>query len=549
MREITVDLFAGGGGASVGIERAIGRSVDVAINHDQAAVRVHQLNHSDTEHWTADLWRIPPSWAVQGRPVGLLWASPDCTHHSKAKGGPPRRDSKKRDMAWIVEHWAREVSPRVIMLENVEEFLSWGPLDKRGRVIKSQRGATFRAFVARLRRLGYSVQWRELRACDYGAPTSRKRLFLVARRDGRPIVWPEPTHGPSADLPYRTAAECIDWSQPCPSIFLSKEEGRKYGVKRPLAEKTLQRIAKGIDKFVLQDPEPYVVNFSPPAPASKSRYAEVQEFLRDVGAAPFVSKMRGGATGFPCTAPMHTITSGGNPARPSTGNPLALAVPFLAPRYGERPGQEPRAQPANQPLATITGTNNGGRLAVAHLAKHYGGVVGHGADQPLGSVTARDHHSLVTSHLLHLRNNCHSRDTRTPLPTLTAGGGHVGEVRAFLLKYYGQGVGQEAGVPLDTITGRDRFGVVVTIQGEEYVLADIGMRMLQPRELFMAQGFPADYRLDGMTKTQQVRLCGNSVPPQFSEALVETNFAVEDRRNDWSYLPLMRGSAARRVEA
>jgi DNA (cytosine-5)-methyltransferase 1 len=320
-------------------------------------------------------------------------------------------------------------------LENVEEFLNWGPLDHKGRVIKSQQGATFKAFVRRLRRQGYSVQYGELRACDYGAPTSRKRLFLIARRDRHPIRWPRPTHGPGTDTPYRTAAECIDWSLPCPSIFLSKEEGKRYGVKRPLAEKTLQRIAKGVDKFVLQDPEPYVVNSSPPAPASRNRYGEVQELLRDVGAVPFVSKMRGGATGFPCTAPMHTITSGGDPARPSTGNPLALAVPFLAPRYGERPGQEPRTQPANQPLATITGTNNGGRIAVAHLAKHYSGVTGQEMTAPIGSITSRDHHSLVVSHLLHMRNNCDSKDIHSPVPTLTAGGGHIGEVRAFLLKY------------------------------------------------------------------------------------------------------------------
>lgn len=503
MREIIVDLFAGGGGASIGIEQALGVPVDVAINHDETAIEVYRMNHPGTELWCSDLWRVSPTWVTRGRPVGLLWASPDCTHHSKAKGGPPNRDSKKRDMAWIVEHWAREVKPRVIMMENVEEFLSWGPLDSRGKVVTSQRGSTFRAFLARLRRQGYSVQYRELRACDYGAPTSRKRLFVIARRDGRTITWPAATHGPGTGRDYRTAAECLDFSLPCPSIFLDRDEGKRLGVKRPLAENTMRRIAKGVQRFVIESPDPFIVSY----------YGQ--------------DSFRGQAV----AEPLRTIP---------TENRFGLVAPWFVPRHGERIGQEPRTRSALEPLPTVTATSNGATLVSAFMAKHYGGVTGHELRQPVGTVTARDHHSLVTSNLLCLRNNCAGSALQVPAPTVTAGGNHVGEVRAFLVKYFGTSFGQDVRDPLGTVTGRHRYGVVVTLHGQEYVIADIGMRMLQPFELFLAQGFPEDYRLNGVSKTRQVQLCGNSVPPPFSRALVGANYAVRDVSRDRSRLPLMR---------
>lgn len=467
-KEIVIDLFAGGGGASTGMEQALKGPVDVAVNHDRIAIEVHRLNHPQTEHWCADLWSVPPNWAVKGRPVGLLWASPDCTHHSKAKGGPPVRDSKKRDMAWIVERWAQDVKPRVIILENVEEFLGWGPCDSKGRVIKSQKGSTFRAFVARLRRQGYSVQYRELRACDYGAPTSRKRLFLIARRDKRPIVWPEPTHGPEAGRPYRAASECLDFSLPCPSIFLSKEEGKRLGVRRPLAENTLKRIAKGIQRYVIDAPEPFIVTCNH------------------------------GGEGF-------------------------------------------RGQGLSDPMKTVTSSRDAHGLVMPHLISYYGrdGFRGQGSDESLRTVSTENRFGLVASNLLQLKNNCHGRSCLDPIPTLTAGGSHIGEVRSFLIKYYGQGVGQTLQEPLGTLTGRDRFGVV-TVHGQDYVIADIGLRMLQPRELFLAQGFPPEYRLDGVNKTAQVRLCGNSVPPQFAAALTRANYKRENRKSAYSRSPIMK---------
>jgi len=474
MREITVDLFAGGGGASAGIEQTLGLPVDVAINHDPVAIAIHKINHPKTEHWTQDAWKVPPKHATKGRPVGLLWASPDCTHHSKAKGGPPKRDLKRRDMAWIIEQWARDVKPRVIIMENVEEFRYWGPLDSKGNIIQSQKGATFKAFVTRLRRLGYSVQYKELRACDYGAPTSRKRLFLIARCDKQPIRWPKPTHGPGTSKPYRTAAECIDFTLPCPSIFDTTQDiKRKHGVlaRRPLAKKTLQRIANGVQRFVLNSPDPFILSIDHQGAQSSNHTHSVQKLLGTI----------------------------------SSKNRHAVVYP---------------------------------RLESAFLAKHFGGVTGQRIDKPSGAVTTKDHHSLVTSHLLHLRNNCDAKDTNSPLPTITAGGGHAGEIRAFLTKYYGCGDGQQLDEPAHTIVSRDRMGLVtVNIQGEPYIITDIGMRMLTPRELFRAQGFSDDYIIDQkpdgnrVTKSEQVRLCGNSVPPHFAKCLTQENCTLQEYEN------------------
>jgi len=449
---IIVDLFAGGGGASEGIRMALGRDPDLAINHDPEAVAMHAENHPGCSHLIEDVWSVDPSWATQGKPVSLLWASPDCTHHSKAKGAAPTRDDKRRSLACVItEKWIPAVWPKTIIMENVEEFTSWGPLDCQGCVIASQRGETFRWFLRRLRRYGYRVEYRELRACDYGAPTIRKRLFLVAKRGNGRIVWPEPTHGPGRPEPYRTAADCIDWSIPCPSIFDRK---------KPLADATLRRIAKGIMRYVVQAKRPFIVNLT--------HGGRLEDFA----------------------SPINTITCANRGEK-------ALVVPSLVQTgYGERAGQAPRALDLEKPLGTVVAGGQKHALVSAFLAKHFTGVVGSDLRQPIGTVTTKDHHSLVT---------------------------------AFMLKYYGADQDPRLESPLHTITTRDRFGLVtVTVEGEPYYIADIGMRMLQPRELFRAQGFPDSYVIDHaggrpLTKTAQVRMCGNSVCPPIAAALVLAN--------------------------
>lgn len=404
--EIVVDSFAGGGGASTGIESALGRPVDVAINHDPQAIEMHRQNHPSTVHYTESVFKVDPEAITGHQPVGLLWASPDCTHHSKAKGGAPR-SPRVRGLAWVVIRWARRVKPRVIMLENVEEFEDWGPLLNDGRPCPDRRGTTFRLWINHLRAAGYAVEWRQLRACDFGAPTTRKRLFVIARRDGLPIFWPRPTHGLGL-RPYRTAAECIDWSIECPSIFERA---------RPLAENTLRRIARGVMRYVVHATEPFVV-------ASGSRHERMCAFL----------------------------------------------------------------------------------------AKHFTGVVGQSLGKPIGTVTTIDHHSLVTA------------ATR---------GAHAADVRAFLSKYYGnERDGCSLSEPPHTVTTVDRFALVA-VAGARHEIADIGMRMLQPRELYRAQGFPDDYVIEfehegrALSKSAQVRMCGNSVCPPVAAALVRANFGHE----------------------
>jgi DNA (cytosine-5)-methyltransferase 1 len=451
--DLIVDNFAGGGGASYGIEMALGRSPDIAINHDREAVAMHAENHPATRHLCESVWDVDPVEVTDGRPVGLAWFSPDCTHFSKAKGGKPR-SKEIRGLAWVVIRWAKTVKPRVICLENVEEFRTWGPLLDDGRPCPKRRGETFVDWWAQLERCGYVVEARELRACDYGAPTTRKRLFVIARCDGEPIVWPEPTHGPGRAEPYRTAAECIEWAVPCPSIFERS---------RPLAEKTLRRIARGIRRFVIEAGEPFI---APVTHAGDHRVHSIRE-------------------------PVRTVTS-------AHRGELSLVSPTLIQQsWGERPGQAPRALDLHKPLGTVVAGGIKHALVAAYLAKHYGGNEATGSDLrgPIHTITARDHHALV---------------------------------RAFLIKYYGQSVGTDLGEPMHTVTSRDRFGLV-TVAGEDYAIADIGMRMLIARELYRAQGFPDSYRIDlnvggkPLTKTAQIRMCGNSVPPQFAEALVRAN--------------------------
>ena len=537
--ELIVDNFAGGGGASTGIELATGVSVDIAINHDPEAIRMHKTNHPHTKHYCEDVWAVDPIEACKGIPVGLAWFSPDCKHFSKAKGGKPK-DKFIRGLAWVACRWAGLVRPRVIMLENVEEFKTWGPLNRHHRPIKSKQGATFDKFVNQLQRLGYRVEWRELVAADYGAPTMRKRFFLIARCDGMPIIWPAPTHG-SADSeavkegllkPYVGAYTQLDFSLPCPSIFDTAEEiKKKYGVRavRPLAPKTMERIARGLKKFVLDNPEPFIIqcnhggerrpnDIREPMPTitGKHGYGIVESTL-----VPYMGTNTTNHLGGSCKDPIHTIT---------TGNQQCLISPTLIQYHSETSKDGVRGQTIEAPIMTVDSSNRYG-LATSFLHKYYdGGYRGAGetVENPLPTVTAWDHNSVVTANLIQMNNHCDGRDIRDPIPTITAGDGHFGEVRAFLIKYYGDATGQDIEKPLDTVTTKDRFGLV-TIEGVDYQIVDIGLRMLEPKELYGCQGFPDDYIIDhdytGKTypRSEQVKRCGNAVCPPIPEALVRAN--------------------------
>lgn len=545
--EIVVDNFAGGGGASTGIEMALGRSQEIAINHDPDAISMHTVNHPETEHYCESVWDIVPRDVVAGRPVGLVWLSPDCKHFSKAKGSTPV-SKKIRGLAWVTLRWAATVRPRVIMLENVEEFQTWGPLliDSEGnaRPDPAKKGRTFNSFINALRRQGYKVEWRELRACDYGTPTIRKRLFLIARRDGAPIVWPKPTHGDPASaevkagklLPWRTAADIIDWSIPCPSIFLTKEEAKAQGlnVKRPLAEATMRRIAKGVERFVIDAAEPFIVKCNHTSNRTvydAFRGQGLHEPLQTVTAAtgfalvqpqfaPFITEHANAShqRNMPADDPLRTICA------EVKGGHFALVAPVIARQFGNSVGQS-----VEDPLGTVMAKADKSQLVTAFLAKHYTGVVGAELTQPLPTVTTVDHNALVTSHLVKLRGTCqHGQPVTEPMPTVTAGGLHIGEVRAFLLKYYGTDSTIPCSEPLHTVTTRDRFGLV-TVRGEDYQIVDIGMRMLEPHELFHAQGFLDTYVIDRdasgkkFTKVAQVARCGNAVCPPVAAALVRAN--------------------------
>lgn len=510
--ELIVDSFAGGGGASTGIEIATGGSPDIAINHDPEAIRMHKANHPYAEHYCEDVWQVDPVAACKGHPVGLAWFSPDCKHFSKAKGGKPK-DKNIRGLAWVACRWAGLVRPRVIMLENVEEFKTWGPLNRGHHPIKSKQGVTFQKFVQQLTDLGYDVQFRELVAADYGAPTMRKRFFMIARCDGMPIVWPEPTHGPadSAEVkqgllkPYVGAYTQLDFSLPCPSIFDSAEEIKeKYGIRavRPLAKKTMDRIGRGIKKFILDNPEPFLIqcnhsgdrkpgDIRQPMPTitGKHGFGIVEPKL-----APIIDKAYGGnysGGGSEADKPLDTITTVDH-------NRLVTATlaPILIQYHSETAKDEVRGQGIEAPIMTVDGSNRYGLVASSFISKFYKSGTG--------------------------------QDIREPLHTITAGDGHFGEVRAFLTKYYGSGTGQSVKDPLDTITAQDRFGLV-TIYGTEYQIVDIGLRMLEPKELYGCQGFPEDYIIDhdytGKTypRSEQVRRCGNAVCPPLPAALVKAN--------------------------
>lgn len=512
--ELIIDNFAGGGGTSTGLEAAFGRPVDIAINHDPEALAMHRINHPDTKHYCESVWDINPKDVTGNQPVGLVWLSPDCKHFSKAKGNVPV-EKKIRGLAWVALKWAADSRPRVIMLENVEEFKTWGPIGDDGKPCKDRKGQTFKSFVNALRRQGYAVEYRELRACDYGTPTIRKRFFLIARRDGLPIVWPKPTHGDPKSIevkkgklkPWRTAAECIDWSIPTPSIFDTSEQIKKqYGIRaiRPLSENTCKRIAAGVMRYVVNNPAPFIVKSNHTASYYNCfRGQQLSNPLQTVTqvpgfalVSPVITKHRGTNIGNGITEPLHTITAG--------GNHFGLTAPVLTECANT---SSPRCMPANEPLRTICAQIKGGHhaLIAPFIAKNYTGVIGSDIAEPLHTVTATDHNSLVS---------------------------------AFLTAYYGnEKNGQSVKEPIRTIVSKDRFGLV-TVEGVDYQIVDIGFRMLQPRELFRAQGFDDSYIIDKgidehgkkirLTKTAKTRMVGNSVCPPLAKALVIANFKHEN---------------------
>lgn len=536
--EINVDLFAGGGGASTGIEMGLGRPVHIAINHNPAAISMHQANHPGALHLQTDVWTVDPVEVLAGRHIGWFHASPDCTHHSQAAGGQPRK-KEIRDLSWVVIKWAGIGQPRIISLENVKQIRQWGPLIAKrckatGRVMKldgtvampgervprgeqflvpdpKRKGTTWRKFLACLEALGYVVEHRILKACDFGAPTSRERLFLVARRDGEPIVWPEPTHAAKpakGQKPYRTAAECIDFALPTKSIFKRK---------KPLAEATLRRIAKGIQREVLQKAKPFIVPI-----ANWSRDA-VQ----------------------PIDQPLNTVTVW------PRGGSFAMASPSLVQvGYGERPGQEPRVPGMDKPLGTVVAGGIKHAAVTAFLEQANGGfntMYSRSMEQTVSTVTnTGSQQRLVTANMVTLRRNCTGRGVDELLPTLTAGAEHhalvectlspeaeAGALRcaAFLMKYHGIGenvIGMDE--PVSTVTTKDRLALVtVWIGGDPYVIVDICLRMLQPHELYAAQGFPPNYIIDrghdgrSFNKSEQVFMCGNSVSPPPMAAIASAN--------------------------
>lgn len=617
LHPLFIDGFAGGGGASTGIEQALGRDVDVAINHSETAIAIHKANHPETEHHCTDI-RQPflPRTASRGRRVGGMWMSPDCKEFSKAKGGPVK-DRSIRTLADEIPHWIAETKPEVVYVENVEEFEDWGPLeqgeDGKWRVIVDRKGEDFQKWVKKCRRLGYRVAWRQLRACDYGAPTSRKRLYIVMRRDKKPIVWPKATHAPANDnrvlrgelLPYRTAAECIDWSIRCPSIFERDRE---------LAEATKRRIAHGVMRYVVNAARPFLVPLTHQGSIRVNDTAEPfrtitgahrgEIAVSDVEIAPHITKFRGGAVGSDMRDPTPTVTANGVPARPAGATPLGMVDAKLAPviTHGQHGG---RNHPADQPHHTIAAskkdTNQVATAELAYLDQQYGKSVGASADEPAPSATTHaktgqvtaflssfygsdktnasgdpeqplrsaraggQHHAVVAAHMEQANTGLIGHDMRKPVSTIVGKGSTQRVVEttmieegalppdmmaravrtaAFLVKYYGtDGENETAQIqpvdrPLDVVTVKARFAVVtVTIDAVTYVIVDIGLRMLKPRELARAQGFPDSYVLDPvvrkflrgkwverpLTIAEQISAIGNSVCPPVARALVAAN--------------------------
>lgn len=572
--EINVDLFAGGGGASTGLEMGLGRPVHIAVNHNPAAISMHEANHPGALHLQTDVWEVDPVQVLAGRRVGWFHASPDCTHHSQAAGGQPRK-KEIRDLSWVVTKWAGIARPRIISLENVKQIRQWGPLVAKrckatGRVMKldgtvaepgervprheqflipdpHHKGRTWRTFLASLHALGYTVEHRILRACDYGAPTSRERLFLVARRDGEPIVWPEPTHAEKprkGQKKWRTAAECIDWSIPGQSIF---------GRKKPLAEATLRRIAKGIQREVFEKAQPFIV---PVTHQGGDRLHSVDDPFRTITAAnrgelalatPTLVKFRFSQVGISIDQPLPTITSGGNYKRPAgAAHAMGVATAFLAQANGGF--NERHSRPMGEPMSTVTNKGSQQQLVTANLVHLRGNCDARSVEDPLHTISANgQHHGLCTAFMSRQFGASVGQGLDEPAPTITAGGGgksmlvelqlspddEAGALRcaAFLMRYYGEG-GQWGDLrePMHTLTTKDRLALVtVWIGGDPYVIVDICLRMLQPHELYAAQGFPPNYVIDRghdgrrFTKSEQVHMCGNSVSPPPMAAIVRAN--------------------------
>lgn len=555
-RELIVDNFAGGGGASIGMEFALGCPVDIAINHDADAIAMHKVNHPYTEHYQEDVFAINPEQVTGGRPVGVLWASPDCKHFSRAKGGKPV-DKKIRGLSWVILKWAmsERSAPRCIFMENVEEIQTWGPLteiDGKMKPDPARAGETFKGFLCMLtsgigkghaafleaceflkldpdgeaadklaRGLGYTVDYRVLKACDYGAPTIRKRFYLVARRDGLPIVFPEPTHGKGKE-PYRTAAECIDWSVPCPSIF---------GRKKPLAANTLRRIARGLDKFVIRNPQPYIVSnntnnvphgIGEPLPTQTTG---TRNYLCTPSLLQYHSEQAAeGVRGQEVNRPLMTVDG---------SNRYAVNAAYLSKFFS---GKQQAGASLEEPAPTVTAIDHTA-LVTGSIVKYYSGEEQFSAiDAPLHTVTTKDRHGLVESHLCVLRKNTDCKDLRQPMPTLTTSPGHMAQVKTFMQKidavqdlgYWGEVrelLNRYAGYSI-----ADDEILLFEIGGQVYFIRDIGLRMLKAKELKLAQGFPEDYIIDiepyigkKYSEAKQIARLGNAVCPPVATALVRAN--------------------------
>lgn len=516
------DNFAGGGGASEAFARVFGRGPHHAINHDPEALAMHAANHPETEHHCGNIWDYKPRELVGEASVAAAWFSPDCKDHSSAKGGKPV-DKKIRALAWTAVRWAHDVKPAILFLENVPEFQDWGPcieIDGETRRDPKRKGQTFRRFVGRLRTYYKHVEWRVLRACDYGTPTRRKRLFLMA--SDRELHWPTPTHGPMLAKPHRTAAECIDFSNLGASIFMTRDEAREYkrhtgiAIRRPLSNNSLARIAAGTVRFVLDNARPFII------PVNHGGVGRDDRRVHDV------------------LEPMPTITGG------QRGGHALVAPLLIQTGQGERRGQRPRYLDIEQPLGTVVACGQRHAMASALLApfiengnstRSTGGFnIAVPVDQPISTITAQRQKSLVVAHLVkfagtspsHLASCASGMDE--PLPTVTAGGWKVAQVAAFLVRYNGKRRAQGLDEPITTVDTARRFGIVsVVIEGWRYAIADILMRMLEPRELFRAQGVDDDYIIDPiyngkpLTRTAQIRMCGNMVPPDPAEALIIAN--------------------------
>lgn len=605
--EIVVDNFAGGGGASTGIELAAGRPVAIAINHDPDAILLHKTNHPYTEHLQASVWDVDPVAVCRGRPVGLAWFSPDCKHFSKAKGAA-LVDRNIRGLAWIVLRWAALVHPRVIMLENVEEFQTWGPVRK-GKPVKSKAGQTFRKWKQQLTDLGYTIDHRELVAADYGAPTTRKRFVLVARCDGKPIIWPKRTHAPRDSeevkagkcLPWRSAAEIIDWSIPGYSIFDSKQEIMElYGVKvvRPLAENTMRRVIRGVDKFTIKSGNPFLVECNHSGAGHTRSSEEPVNTLTgkytggvcDPILAPITITNTSNSVGVPAGNPVHTVTTAGNqilasaslmsigqtgggdrirdmrePSPTTVSKQEACVIAANLIQYHTEQTENVRASGLNVPINTVDASNrygltcanlveyygNGNPLDVsepmhtvtahdrealvsAHIQKYFGGVVGESAKEPLPTVTTVDHNAVCAAHVAEFKGQDIGQSVAAPLRTITASAGEFAECCTVLVKADGCGLGHWAEIRelLNRHCGyslADDEVILLIIQGIAYYIADITLRMLTPRELYNAMGFPPDYIIDhdhmgnAYGKTKQVARCGNAVCPPLAEAMVRAN--------------------------